>query len=237
MQSLFQFVSPPGPCGYLPDRLWSLEYDVVAEMNRKEYQGKLEAGWRRFGNMLFRPRCTACSACQSLRILVNRFRPGRSQKRAFKRNVGEIELRIGRPVVCQESLSLYDRYHEYQSMNKGWPEHPAKDAPSYRSSFIDGPIPAEEWLYYLKGQLVGVGYVDSVPQGLSAVYFFYEPEQRQRSLGTWNVLNLIGEARKRGLPFLYLGYYVADCPSLAYKAGFVPNQVLRTDGQWNDFRP
>lgn len=237
MQSLFQFVSPPGPCGYLTDRLWSLEYDVVAAMNAREYQVRLEAGWRRFGNMLFRPRCAACSACQSLRVLVNRFRPDRGQKRAFKANFGQIELKLGPPAVSQQKLSLYDRYHEHQSMMKGWPEHPAKDVSSYRSSFIDGPIPAEEWCYYLKGKLVGVGYVDFVPQGLSAVYFFYEPELRHRSLGTWNVVNLIGEARKRGLPYLYLGYYVADCPSLAYKARFVPNQVLGPNGEWHDFRP
>jgi arginine-tRNA-protein transferase len=71
---------------------------------------------------------------------------------------------------------------------------------------------------------------------MSAIYFFYDPEARERSLGTWNVLRLLAVARERGLPFLYLGYYVAGCLSLAYKASFLPNQILHPGGQWRDFR-
>ena len=63
-----------------------------------------------------------------------------------------------------------------------------------------------------------------------------DPGERHRSLGTWNVLNLIDRARARGLSHLYLGYYVAGCPSMAYKTRFAPNQVLGEDGHWHDFQ-
>ena len=79
-------------------------------------------------------------------------------------------------------------------------------------------FPTEEWSYILDGMLVGVGMVDSLPVGLSAIYFVHDPDHHRRGLGTWNILCLIDEARRRGLPHLYLGYWVADCLSLAYKS-------------------
>src|SRR5436309_1073981 len=108
METLFRYVAPPSSCGYLPDRLWSLEYEMVGAMEAGEYKERLEQGWRRFGNMLFRPQCPACRACQSLRVVVERFCPNRSQRRARKRNADEIEVRIGPPAVARAKLKLYD---------------------------------------------------------------------------------------------------------------------------------
>lgn len=237
MESLFHYVAAPSQCGYLPDRDWSLEYELVSGLTPALYQERLLAGWRRFGAMLFRPRCRGCDACQSLRVPVERFRPDRSQKRAARANDGRVQIRIGLPTVTRAKLTLYDRFHLHQAEAKGWPEHPAKDARGYAQSFVDNPFPTQEWCYYLNEQLIGVGYVDDLPAGLSAIYFFYDPEFRHRSLGTWNVLNLIRAAADRGLPHLYLGYYVAGCRSMAYKGRFAPNQVFGTDGAWHDFQP
>jgi arginine-tRNA-protein transferase len=236
METLLSFVAPPSPCGYLPDRLWSLEYDVVREARPAEYMQRLKEGWRRFGTMLFRPRCPGCRACQSLRVAVDRFRPNRSQRRACQANESEVKLVITAPSVTEHKLWLYDEYHDYQAVSKGWPEHPAKDADSYAHSFVHNPFVTEEWCYFLDETLIGVGYVDALPEGLSAIYYFYDPLQRRRSLGTWNVLRLIEETARRGLPHLYLGYYVEGCASLAYKASFVPNEVVGPDGQWHAFR-
>src|SRR5262249_16313510 len=152
---------------------------------------------RRFGDTLFRPRCPACSACRSLRVLVERFRPDRGQRRVRKANEGVVEVRVGEPSVSREKLALYDRYHAFQTADKGWPDHPAKDAFSYASSFVNNPFPTQEWCYFLDDRLIGVGYVDDLPGGLSAIYFFYDPEERRRSLGTWNVLSIIDHARRR----------------------------------------
>ncbi|MFO0968394.1 MAG: arginyltransferase [Gemmataceae bacterium] len=232
MELLYQFVAPPSPCSYLPDREWSLEYQRVLSLSAEEYMRYLLEGWRRFGTMLFKPRCPACSACQTLRVLAERFRPNRSQKRAWKRNGADISLQIREPSVSSAKLALYDRFHQFQTERKGWPEYPAKDAASYRESFVYNPFFTEEWCYYLAGKLVGVGYVDSLPQGLSAIYFFYEPKLRERSLGTFNVLKVVEEAARRNIPHAYLGYYVPGCASLEYKANFRPNEILGPDGQW-----
>lgn len=235
MQSLFSYVAPPSPCSYLPEQRWSLEYEMVQGLTAQEYMLRLEAGWRRFGGMLFRPRCPACTQCRSLRVDVSRFRPNRSQRRAGALNAQDVELHIGAPGVTRAKLKLYDRFHAFQTDFKGWPEHPAKDPGSYGGSFVHNPEFTEEWCYTLEGKLVGVGYVDDLPGGLSAIYFFYEPQLRHRSLGTFNVLCALDQARRRSLPYVYLGYYVAGCPSLAYKANFKPNQIRWPDGLWRDF--
>jgi len=246
MESLFRYVASPSPCGYLPDQLWSLEYEYVGAMTSAEYLQRILEGWRRFGTMLFRPACQSCTACRSLRVCVRSFRPDRSQRRTRKLNEGVVEFRIGKPSVTRAKLALYDRYHAYQADAKGWPQHPAKDASSYVDSFVHHPFPVEEWCYHLDDKLVGVGYVDHLPLsrradpardgGLSAIYFFYDPQERQRALGTWNVLCLIDEAARRGLPYVYLGYYVEGCPSMSYKPRFAPNQLRGDDGVWRDFR-
>ena len=233
MESLFQYIAPPTPCGYLPQQKWSLEYEYVGSMTPAEYLGRLLDNWRRFGNMLFRPVCESCHACRSLRVVVPSFRPDRSQKRCRQTNESDVELRIGKPSVNRTKLALYDRYHAFQADHKGWPHHAPRDASSYGESFVHHPFPVEEWCYYLNGQLLGVGYVDVLPEspapapagGLSAIYFFYDPRCRERSLGTWNVLCLIEEAARRRLPYVYLGYYVEGCGSMSYKTRFVPNQL------------
>ena len=235
MQSLFRYTAPASPCGYLPDQRWSLEYEMVADLTAEEYTERLEQGWRRFGAMMFHPRCPACQACQSLRVEVAKFRPSRSQRRALKLNRASIELRVGPPAVSLKKLRLYDRFHVFQTDLKGWPEHPAKDAGSYRESFVHNPAFTEEWCYYLEDRLVGVGYVDRLGDCMSAIYFYYDPDLRNRSLGTYNVLCILEECALRKMTYLYLGYYVPGCRSLEYKANFKPNQIRQTDGQWRDF--
>lgn len=235
MEILYQFVAPLSPCSYLPGRRWSLEYQRVLSISADEYMEYLRQGWRRFGTMLFKPRCPGCTACQSLRVPTETFRPNRSQRRAWKANEGEIVLRIRAPNVTAAKLNLYDRFHQLQALKKGWPEYPAKDATSYRESFVHNPFFTEEWCYLLEGKLVGVGYVDNLPQGLSAIYFFHDPKYRSRSLGTFNVLKVIEQAQRLGAPHVYLGYYVRGCPSLEYKANFRPNEVLADEGTWRDF--
>ena len=212
-----------------------MHYEIVGELTPAENQERLLHGWRRFGHSLFRPECETCRACQSIRVPVSTFKPDRSQKRAWAANESEVRLEIGTPAVTREKLKLYDRFHAYQAENKGWPEHGPKDADGYIESFVENPFATEEWCYYLGERLIGVGYVDRLPAGLSAIYFFYEPDERDRSLGTFNVLATIRNARLSRLPHVYLGYYVEGCRSLEYKGRFRPNEVLNPAGEWVPF--
>jgi arginine-tRNA-protein transferase len=229
---MVSFIAAPSACEYLPDQIWQLRYEVDERLTPAEYAGRLQRGWRRFGAVMFRPDCPACRQCQSLRVPVDAFRPSRSQQRAWKANQRDAELAIGRPTASDAHRSLYDKFHHHQSREKGWRSPEADGA----DTFLDNPFATEEWRYSIAGRLVGVGYVDRLPQALSAIYFYYDPEERSRSLGTYNVLSIIERARTMGVPHVYLGYYVEGCGSLAYKATFRPNEVLGRDGSWIRFR-
>jgi len=235
MHSLFTFQSTPGSCSYLPEETSRLGYEIVAELSPAEYEQRLAGGWRRFGHALFRPRCPECSKCLSIRVPVKTFRPNRSQKRAWKANA-DVKVAIGKPEVTDEKLDLYDRFHFFQADDKGWSVHLPKEEGSYRESFVDNPFATQEWTFTVGDKLVGVGYVDFLPHAMSAIYFFHDPEERQRSLGTFNVLCQIAHAARRRIPQLYLGYFVEGCRSLEYKANFTPNEVLSPQGEWIPFR-
>lgn len=232
MRSLFVFTAPPSPCSYLPHETSSLTYEIVGKLTAAEYQTRLKVGWRRFGFSLFHTTCPSCQKCQSLRVPVAMFKPDRSQRRCLAANDGEVTLVIGTPQVTEEKLALYDRFHAYQAEHVGWPEYGPKDASDYAESFVDNPFATQEWCYYLGEKLVGIGYVDRLPEGLSAIYFFHDPDERKRSLGTYNVLSVIRKAAEWHLPHVYLGYFVEGCRSLEYKARFRPNEVLGADGKW-----
>jgi arginine-tRNA-protein transferase len=206
---------------------------VVGQLTPEEYTERLRAGWRRFGYSLFRPECESCRACRSLRVDVANFRPSESQKRARKAN-RDVRLVVGAPATSDEKLRLYDRYHQFQTAFKGWPEHGPESSADYEESFVHNPFATQEWCYYVGDRLVGVGYADCLPVGLSAIYFYYDPDERGRSLGTFNVLSVIEGAAARRLPHVYLGFHVAGCRSLEYKAKFRPNEVL-DGGKWVPF--
>jgi arginine-tRNA-protein transferase len=76
-----------------------------------------------------------------------------------------------------------------------------------------------------------VSIVDRLPDGLSAVYTFYNPLKPQSSFGTYGILWQISECQRLGLSYLYLGYWISGSKKMAYKAGFRPSEML-VYGQW-----
>jgi leucyl-tRNA---protein transferase len=98
---------------------------------------------------------------------------------------------------------------------------------AYAEAFLAGDWSfAKEFRYYRKDQLIGVGLVDVLPDALSSVYFYHDPAWRPESPGTFTVLKEIEYAQQTGRRYLYLGYWVADCQSMAYKARFGPHDIL-----------
>lgn len=230
MLSVYRFKTPPSQCQYLADRNWQLEYEIVAMLSAKEYEQKINQGWRKFGSALFRPQCHGCTACESLRVLVNEFKPNRNQRRVTKANQ-ETELRIVNPSLTKEKIELYIRHHEHHTETKGWPKRENSPAQTI-SSMIKNPFQMQEWQYYRDGKLIGVSYIDPLPLGYSGVYFYYDPDYRFLSPGTWIVLSMIEQAKIDQKPYVYLGYYVQNCGSMEYKAKFDPHEVLTQDGRW-----
>lgn len=221
---LKQFQSDEDACDYLPDRRASLEYRVLADLASDELDQLLARGWRRFGPVVFRPACRDCQECVSLRIPVADFRPSRSQRRAHNR-CAHLTVEVVSPVVDQDRLDLHARWHAGRERARGWEGAPL-DALDYAWQFGVGDPSAREVLYRDAGRLVGVGICHETDTAFSAVYFFHDPAWARLSLGVNHVLTLIELARDTGKTHVYLGYRVLGCPSMRYKAGFRPHELL-----------
>jgi leucyl-tRNA---protein transferase len=232
MLILHRFVSDPHPCVYLPDRMASLEYGYTPLLDPQEYEDLMNRGYRKFGRFVFRPVCRGCEECRPIRIPVERFRPDRSQRRAWRRNA-ELEVRLAPPSVDERRLELYEKYHAAQTERKGWPEQ-EKEASDYAFSFLQNPVPAMEITLWEEENLRGVVLTDLTPNVVSGVYHYYEPDLSDRGLGTYCMLQTIELARKLGKRWAYFGFYVAGCQSLAYKARFRPCEIMDPDGEWRE---
>jgi leucyl-tRNA---protein transferase len=134
-------------------------------------------------------------------------------------------------LLFRDRLDLWARFHRHGHETKGWPAEAGDDP----GMLLQNPFPTDEWTYRVGNRLIAVAYVDALPEGLSAIYCYYDPTEKARSLGTFSILSLLASARERGLPHVYLGYYVAGCRSMEYKRKFRPNEVLRLDGRWEAF--
>jgi leucyl-tRNA---protein transferase len=231
MESAVSFLSTVAVCEYLPDRISQLRYELVPHLRPADYMQRLQQGWRRFGYAMFRPDCPSCRMCQPLRVPVATFRPSPSQRRAWKRNHGEVTVRVGAPSLSLDRLDLWARFHRHGHETKGWPAEGDGDP----GMLLENPFRTEEWTYYVDNRLIAVAYVDALPEALSAIYCYYDPTEGARSPGTFNILSLLASARERGVPHVHLGYYVAGCRSMEYKRKFRPNEVLRPNGTWEVF--
>lgn len=230
---LRHWIESPRACSYLPEQRASLETRVMVDVTPEELEALLVRGWRRFGPCYFRPACARCTECVSIRIPVERFRPSQSQKRAWK-SCADLRVVVGPPRVDQERLALYQRWHAFREDARGW-EPSFMDARTYEIEFAFPHPSGREVAFYDDNpkegdapRLVGVGICDQTPNAWSAVYFYYDPEYKKRSLGSANVLFQIEHAKRLGIPYVYLGYWVKDCPSMRYKSGFRPHELLRS---------
>ena len=227
---LNRFVTGPDACSYLPEQQSRLEHELVVRLSPEEYEARMNAGWRKFGPILFRPICAACRECRSIRVSLAAFTPNRSQMRALKRNA-DLEVRFAAPTVDRQRLALYNRYHAAQEARKGWPEV-EKSEGDYSFSFLHNPVPAVEVSVWEGETLRAVALTDITPNTVSGVYHYHDMECGSRSLGTFVILQTLELARRLQKAYAYFGYYVAACGSLNYKARFRPCELLGPDGIW-----
>jgi leucyl-tRNA---protein transferase len=219
---------PPHECIYLPERQASLEIRVMVDVSPAELGALLERGWRRFGPVYFRPACADCQECVTLRIPTATFQPSKSQRRARK-NAATLVRTMSTPIIDDERLDLYARWHAEREEVRGWDDS-TLDAERYAFDFAFEHPSVREVSFRDPNdghRLVGLGIVDEIPDGLSAVYFFWDPEHAPSSLGTAHIVTLVDDARERGHAYVYLGYRVADCASLAYKGRYRPHELLQ----------
>lgn len=222
------FTTSPHACSYLEEKqAITLFADPESEMTPELYSELSDLGFRRSGNYVYRPQCRGCRACISVRVPVALFTPKRSQKRCWKTN-RDIEVRLLPAEWNEEHYALYARYISERHRNGDmYPPTPRQ----YRE-FLTSDWASTTFVEFRAGErLLALAVTDALNDGLSAVYTFYDPRETWRSLGTYAILWQIAECRRRGLPYLFLGYWVRHAERMRYKTQFRPLELL-IEGEW-----
>jgi len=226
-------ITPQHPCSYLPDeQSMTLFVDPKCDLDQATYSMLAQLGFRRSGEHLYRPQCPQCKACIPVRVVVNDFVPTRSKRRIAKRNA-DIRVTWHEAQYSDEHFDLYQRYikarHAGSSMDDDDPLH-------YQRLLCASWGETRVMELRCAGQLFGVAITDVLNDGLSAVYTYFDPQQRQRSLGSFAILQQIEAARRAALPYLYLGYWIQQCENMAYKDKFRPFEAFDGHG-WRRREP
>jgi len=232
------YITSPQPCPYLPGRR---ERKVFTHLN----EGKppavidhlLRTGFRRSQNIAYTPYCEGCNACVSVRVLVNEFSANRTMRRTLERNYDIIARRLPAQPT-EEQYALFRDYIASRHTEGGMSDMSLQDYKMMvKDSLVDTDIteyrarkPGGLSSEFHKWPLLGVCLTDRLSDGLSLVYSFYEPAETARSLGTHIIVDQIEHARKLGLPFAYLGYWIAGSRKMSYKTRFQPQEHLTHAG-------
>ncbi len=217
------YATQPHACSYLPnEQATTLFLDPSQPMNGQIYAELSELGFRRSGDHLYRPHCQLCKACVPARIPVARFRPSRKQNRVLKRN---LDIKVSRcdPGFTEERYQLYARYISER--------HADGDMfPPSRGQFSTFLVSNLPYVFFyemrVEDRLIGIAVTDVLPNGMSAVYTFYDPSEEKRSLGVFGILWQIAESRRLGLDAVYLGYWIKGCRKMSYKTEYRPIELF-----------
>ncbi len=224
-------LSPQDTCSYLPDRqAASVFVDPREALDMRRYSTLLHAGFRRSGPYVYRPHCEGCRACVAVRIPVGRFKRNRSQRRNLRDN-GDV---VGKPCCDRFGEHKFRMYKAYQERRHPGGTMAQADRSEFAAFLAADWAHTEFYEFYADDDSLGVCVFDRVDDGLSAVYTYYSEAGERRGLGKFAVLWLIDEARRRSLAYVYLGYWIAECSKMSYKAEFQPLEML-VNGEWRTF--
>lgn len=232
------FVTSPAPCPYLAGKTERKVFTELSGSNAGELNDALgRIGFRRSQGVAYRPSCTECSACISVRVLAKDFEPSSSQKRNLRRN-GDLMVTACKPWATAEQYALLHKYLQSRHPDGGMADMDDQD-------FADmvEQTPVDSFLIEYReptddgrpGALVGCCLTDRQGDGLSMIYSFFDADHPLRAgLGTYIILDHILRAGAAGLPYVYLGYWIEGSQRMAYKTRFRPLERLGPDG-WRAF--
>jgi arginyl-tRNA--protein-N-Asp/Glu arginylyltransferase len=231
------YLTAPSPCPYLPGQeerkvFTHLLGERAAELNDLLTHG----GFRRSQSIAYRPACETCRACISVRVVAESFRPTRSMRRILERN-GDVTAEMRVAVPTSEQYSVFRSYLDARHRDGGMADMTVLD---YAMMVEDSHVETRMVEYRLRappgrsgrttGRLLAVALTDVLSDGLSMVYSFFDSEETSRSLGTFMILDHIARARRMGLAYVYLGYWVQGSRKMDYKGRFLPQERLAPDG-------
>ena len=232
------YLTAPAPCPYLEGKQERKVFTHLVGERAEQVNDMLsQGGFRRSQNIAYRPACEGCRACVSVRVVVDEFRPGKSFRRVLTANSGLIGNEIP-PSPTSEQFSLFRRYLDDRHATGGMAEMTSLDYAmmvedthvntmmvEYRHRGPDTAITGKG-----EGPLIGVALTDVLANGLSMVYSFFDTDPKYKSLGTFMILDHLRKARKKGLPYLYMGYWVEGSQKMEYKTRFQPQEHLGMSG-------
>ena len=223
------YVLEPNRCPYLPNRLErKLLTEISGPRAQSIYNQLTHAGFRRSHRFAYRPACAGCDSCVPVRVVVEQFQASKSLRRIAKSNV-DLEVQLVPRRASDEQFGLFNRYIESRH---GDGEMSGMVEQEYRSMVESSDIDTRLIEFRdSEGGLLAVCLTDWLADGPSAVYSFFEPGETRRSLGTYVILWLIGEARRSSANHVYLGYWIENSRKMAYKTRFRPLQGLIA-GRW-----
>jgi arginine-tRNA-protein transferase len=185
----------------------------------------LASGYRRNGNIIYNMHCSECKACIPLRIDPKEFMPSRSQKRVLRKNQ-DLTVEI-KPLTCsEENLELLGKF-----LDSRYPAREGLPLDYYTGFFLNNITNTVEFSYRIDSKLIGVSIVDLNTDWLNVVFFYFDPAEKKRSPGTYNILYLIEFCLQQKIKFIYLGYWIEGVDAMSYKANFKPHYVFR-DSTW-----
>ncbi len=230
------YVTTGYTCGYLPNRMaQSLIAAPQHLVDANVYSGLIQQGFRRSGKFSYRPHCENCQECVPVRVVLEKFSPSRSQKRAFKQhqNLTTTILPVG---FHEEHYALYASYQRARHSDDKTAEQTDSDSQEndveqYQSFLCQSNVESVLIEFREGDQLKMVSVIDIVRDGISAVYTFYDTSDNTTSYGTYNILWQALWAQTLDLPYLYLGYWIKDSRKMAYKQNYRPLEKL-IDGEW-----
>jgi arginine-tRNA-protein transferase len=227
------FLTAAMPCPYLPGRQERKLFTHLTGRRAASLHHLLsDNGFRRSQNLIYRPACDGCSACQSVRIVAQEFVPSARYRRILKANA-DIAVEVCQPRATAEQFALFKRYLDARHAGGGMTQMSFVD---YEYMVEDTPVQTVVVEYRLTSHpqrpLVAVALTDVMPDGLSMVYSFYDPLLDKRGLGNLLILDHIEQVKLAALTYVYLGYWVKDSPKMAYKGQFRPLEVQRGPLGW-----
>lgn len=228
------FVTSPSPCPYLPGRQERKIFTELTGQHAGELNDALgRIGFRRSQSVAYRPSCAGCTACVSVRVVADQFRPNATQRKLLKRHA-DLEVTACKPWATEEQFDLLHRYLKTRHPGGGMA---AMDENDYADMVEQSPV--SSWVIEYRepsvngerGRLVGACITDQQADGLSMIYSFFEADSEERpGLGNFIIMDHILRACSAGLPYVYLGYWVKGSERMAYKTRYRPIEVLGPNG-------